>query len=224
MYRFRSRPALLVLVVAVSSLMFASVAAAEDSTPYPAPSQAQPPAQDPAQLASGRDLIKNGSFETGDFTSWKTTNMPVPLIPWNVNTVVPGGIGPVPDGTYLAQNGFDGTGPGSYVISQKVKIPAIGKWRLTWRDSFIYSLGPAAEPRSQYVEIRTPKGKLLKRVYKYSTPPGPSTATVDWKKHSASLAKFGGTRVLVSFRQYVPQDHTGPGYFQLDDIRITKKG
>ena len=223
MYRFRSHPALLMLVVAVSSLTFVSSAVAEDSTPA-VPSLVQPPAQDPAQLAAGRNLVRNGSFETGDFTSWKTTDMPTPLMAWNVNTVLPPGIGPVPDGTYFARNGFDGGGPGSYVIWQKVRIPARGKWRLTWRDSFVVNLAPGAEPRSQYVEILTPKGKLLKRVYKYSTPPGPLAVTIDWEKHVASLAKFGGTRVLVSFRQYVPQAFTGPGMFQLDDIRIAKKG
>ena len=68
MYGFRSRSAFLVLVVVLSSMVFVSAAVAEDSTPYAAPSLAQPPAQNPAQLAGGRDLIKNGSFETGDFS------------------------------------------------------------------------------------------------------------------------------------------------------------
>lgn len=165
------------------------------------------------------NLIQNGGFETGGFDGWATKNMANPLQPW--------WIAPGFEGTYAAENGFDGGGPDDYVISQDVSIPDKGSWVLSWSDAASWAVAglgcygtAVGASRWQYVEIRRPgTDALLETVYDFEAAYPDGFAY--WTTHSVRLDQFRGKTVRIAFRQYIPECYTGPGYFGLDDVRLT---
>jgi len=97
----------------------------------------------PAAPAAPQQLIVNGSFETGNFTGWGTDDIGIPFVPLDVR-----GAGFTPgyglfataptDGSFVADNGFDGCGPDTIELWQDVSIPAGAEatltfdWRVGW--------------------------------------------------------------------------------------------
>ena len=76
--------------------------------------------------ANAQILMKNGSFETGDFTGWTVVQEPGGSGNWfvysgNATTVNADPILPPPDGTFAAVTEGD---PGSQVLFQDIDIPA----------------------------------------------------------------------------------------------------
>ncbi len=169
-------------------------------------------------LAGPTNLIVNGDFETGDFTGWSaTTTLASPLCDWSVSNCGWFFAPLAPDGgSYFADNGFDGSGPGTYTLSQTVSIPP-GTALLGWEDYLGASYSGAA--RTNDVQILDASGTTtLATVYSYSAPTG-STDT-GWVQHSVDLSAFAGQTVTVAFVQTIPENFTGPAEYHVDNIQL----
>ncbi|MCG8466206.1 MAG: choice-of-anchor D domain-containing protein [Xanthomonadales bacterium] len=171
----------------------------------------------------------NCGFETGDFTDWATTDLTMPFGPLAVLMMGPpppppppppprgGGGGTIipTQGSYAAFSGFDGNGPGIIEIAQDVSFPN-GTTAVTFDYSANVSLF-AGMPREFRVEIQPSGGgaamatQSILVVNPGNVDTGPLSETVD-------VAAFAGQDVRVAFVLDVPENFTGPGFFQLDNI------
>lgn len=169
----------------------------------------------------------NGSFETGDFRGWITHDLTNPFVPLTVR-----GAGYSPgfglfssaptDGQYAATTGFDGIDPGHITLAQEIVIgPGTSTISFDYRAGWdMKDFSGSSAARLFDVEILTVGGAsvLLDQNFITAQPgteyldTGPLTGSVD-------VSKFAGT-VRVQFDWYVPQDHTGPAFSQLDNIQL----
>jgi hypothetical protein len=184
-----------------------------------------------ASPASGAELLTNGSFETGTFSGWTTTDLANPLTPWTVATSGAGYFRSASpqDGTYDALNGFDGAGPGHITLSQTVTIPSGGTATLTWKDRVQYALFSGAAARTLEAKVVDPiSNAVLATPYSLSTGPGDGTCCsippghdLGWQSHSADLSAFVGKTVKVVFDETIPEEFSGPGQVEFDAISLT---
>jgi M6 family metalloprotease-like protein/uncharacterized repeat protein (TIGR01451 family) len=172
--------------------------------------------------------IGNCSFELG-FTGWITQDMSTPFFPLQV-----AGAGMSPgfglfsseptDGNSAVLHGFDGDGPGWIRIAQDIDLPTsaaslVFDYRAAW-DLVNYSF-PGAGDRLFEVNIEPPGGGaplqttsvLTATVSTVITDTANLTGIVD-------LSSFAGSPVRVAFDWYIPDDFTGPGFFQLDNVLV----
>jgi len=173
--------------------------------------------------------VVNGSFETGNFTGWTTVTTNTPFVPW---TVSPAGVGPgfgmLPtqpqDGTFVAWNGFDGSGPMQYLMFQDLAIPTGTSTAFNWKERIQWNFFTAgAQARTYFVEVLNPvTGGVLATLYSFSTGSTPVNVpqNTGWQSHSADLTAFGGSTIRVQFREVIPQANTGPGQIEFDAIGL----
>ncbi len=171
--------------------------------------------------------ITNCSFETGDFSGWGTVDMTVPLYPLEVNTAgVNIGFGfftsAPTQGSFAALHGFDGDGPGTIQIYQDLTLPpGTGDMEFDYRGAWELVTFGATQDRTFTVEVEPSGGGgalqsdliLTAEAGTFVADTGPSSATVD-------LSGFAGDDVRISFEWFVPENLTGPGFFQLDNILV----
>jgi hypothetical protein len=173
-------------------------------------------------------LITNCSFETGDFTGWVTQDMAAPFFP-----LIVGGSGLSPgfgfflsaptDGAFAALHGFDGGGPDTIEIAQDVFIPISATqimfdYRAAW-DLVNFCAG--CLDRTFTVEIEPAGGGaplqsdliLTAAANTVNLDTGDLTGTVD-------VSAFANQTVRISFQWDVPENFTGPAFFQLDDVTL----
>ena len=182
--------------------------------------------------------ITNGSFETGDFTGWISTDIGFPFDPQVVasagtTTQFNGFLGPnvgIPtDGDFAVSNGFDGGGPDVILLSQDIGVINAG-------DALMFDY------RAGWDLIGFASGTLLDRFFNVLIEPagggasifdttiltaeigtdtsgtpnsdtGPLTALID-------LTAFAGTDARLTFQWVIPEDFTGPANAQLDNVKI----
>ena len=177
------------------------------------------------------DVIRNGSFETGDFTDWTTVTTGAPFRPWAVSGAGAGnGFGFDPtspqDGSFVAWNGFDGGGPMEFQLFQDVTIPSGATAQLDWMDRIQWNFqlgGTATLPRLYDVEVRDPNtNAILTTLHSFSTGTQSENPTGDttWLTHTADLSAFAGQTVRIFFNETIPQRATGPAQFEVDAIRL----
>jgi len=193
------------------------------------------------QHSAGATIV-NGSFETGDFAGWVTSDIALPFEPL---AVLPGGtitgfdgfLGPntvIPtDGVFAANHGFDGDGagaPGLISISQDVGIAAVGDvltfdYRAGW--DLISFAPPGSGDRVFDVVIEAAGGGgavfgvFTQLIAPASTDAfgGPDSDTGPLPR-IVDLSVFAGTDIRVSFVWTVPDPFTGPANAQLDNVAI----
>lgn len=173
-------------------------------------------------------LINNGSFETGDFTGWTTQDLSIPFFP---QQVVGSGVSPgfgffsssPTDGQFAAVNGFDGNGPGTISLSQDITVTSqstiLFDYRAAWN---MLNFGGSTINRIFDVNIETAGGGANLANFSILTATA-GTAVLDTTDllGSIDLSSFIGQTVSLNFDWYVPQNFTGPAFFQLDNIRST---
>jgi hypothetical protein len=175
--------------------------------------------------------VENGSFETGDFSGWETTDLSLPL---NTLEVVPlgavgyFGIGTQPtEGDFSAFHGFDGNGPGDISIAQDLVVPAtaplllldyLAIWDMidiasnaTLDRTFRVSIGPEGGG-AELASIEVLRAEALTK----SLGTERVTAAVD-------LSDFAGDAVRLGLIWTVPEDYTGPAHFDFDNLRLVGK-
>jgi uncharacterized repeat protein (TIGR03803 family) len=172
--------------------------------------------------------LQNGSFETGGFSNWIATDIAGPFVPLQVRT---NGYSPgyglfsntATDGVYSATCGFDGSGPGVIQIAQDISISASAPYlafdyRVGW-DMLDY--GGSAQARTFTVTVQpSGGGSTLLTSVQLTAQPGTKNLDTGVLSGTVNLSAYAGTNIRICFNVNVPQAFTGPGYFELDNVRL----
>lgn len=186
-------------------------------------------------FSAGRagELMVNGSFETGNFTGWTTTNATNPFLNWSVSGSGAGGtFVPVPvatqpmDGTKVAWQGIASNAGSSFSMFQQVAIPA-GTAQLRWRDRFQDNLitfcGHSGEPLcgtvTYRVDITNVSNVVLQSLYNVTAPANAATDT-GWHIHFANISAFAGQTIRVRFMTTPTVTWDGPGQLEVDAVSL----
>ncbi len=174
--------------------------------------------------------VVNGSFESASFAGWVTQDLAIPFFPLQV-----GGAGisssfgffvsAPTDGAFAALHGFDGSGPGTIRIGQDVTVTGDGTliefdYRAAW-DLVNFCFG--CQDRIFDVNVEVAGGGANLASFNVLTATagtleldtGDLTGVVD-------LGAFVGQTIRLSFDFFVPQNFTGPAFFQLDHVRVAR--
>lgn len=177
-------------------------------------------------------LVTNGGFETGDFTSWTAvsnggsdgcgSNL------WVVNNTGTHGCSNIGNivaapisGTYAAFNTFDGDIV-NYTLSQQITVPgSITAATLSFMNEF--NMGYSGDLRTFNVGFYDEAGTtLLGNVF--TQQPG-TNAKQAWTQQTvdvkALLTSHAGNTLTLRFTQIIPQSFTGPAGFGLDNVSLT---
>jgi PKD repeat protein len=188
--------------------------------------------------------IINGSFETGDFSGWIVSDLADPYWPLSV---VGSGVRTWPpffttvptDGALVALTGFDGCPGGSAPGPTKnVSIPSPSENISLAQD---VSITPCTallmfDYRAAWDLI--PFGSALDRHFRVEVQPvGGGTTLQSWtiltaqagtnvndtgnKAGSVDLSAYVNQDVRIVFAWDIPECYTGPGQFQLDNVRLS---
>jgi hypothetical protein len=180
------------------------------------------------------ELMVNGSFESGSFTGWTTTNASNPFILWNISgSGAGGGFTPVPvvtqpqDGTKVAWQGVACNAGSSFILSQDVALPAATTAQLRWRDRFQDNLsefcGGSGEPVCgtviYRVDVLTTGNVLLQNLRLVTALPNSNTDT-GWHIYIANLSAFAGQTVRIRFMTTPTVTWDGPGQLEVDAVSL----
>ena len=204
------------------------------ATPTPTPS-VTPTATATPELPDPVCVFVNWGFESGNFSGWTnvTGNVSGPnfseLTPWNVTTGGDGffGDGYPLEGTFFAQNGFDGSAGLFYDIYQEVAIPATANTAvLFWHDRIQWDLvfeGNPMLPRTYNVTLQPSGGGVpLATLFNMSLHPYTWSSPANYSRHGVDLLSvapgINGTTVRVNWHEFIPEDYTGPAQFDLDFV------
>ncbi len=175
------------------------------------------------------DTCVNCGFELADFTGWTTQDLSMPFLPLSVDG---GGtdagfgffVSAPSEGSWTALHGFDGDGPGTIELGQDITIAAVPAATLHFDYRAAWEMSPwgASIDRTFTVNIEPPGGgaplssQLILTAQAgtddYDT--GPISGQVD-------LSAYTGQQIRINFVWWVPEDATGPAFFQLDNIHVT---
>lgn len=173
--------------------------------------------------------VVNGGFETGDFTGWAAISAAGNLDPWIVASAEDEtwfGTGYPFEGTYYAQNGFDGVAGDYYDLYQEITIPdAASSVALRWSDRLQWDLTHNATSARTYIVTLQQQGggTPLATLYATNLPPM-TTGDTGYVTHTVDLLALSpgiiGKTVRVNFHQTVPESYTGPAQLDLDAVSL----
>lgn len=170
-------------------------------------------------------LITNGSFETGDFTGWTSQDLSGPFFPQQVagSGVTPGfgffSSSPT-DGSFAAINGFDGNGPGTISISQDITVTSASIILFDYRAGWDMLNFPSSTlDRLFDVNVNSLGGTNLANFNILSAAAGTQNLDTGNLLGIVDLSSFIGQTVNVSFDWQIPENFTGPAFFQLDNVQ-----
>ena len=177
-------------------------------------------------------VCPNCGFETGDFTNWTIQDLTSPLFSLRV---VPAGTSTgfffpsaPTEGNFAAFHGFDGDGPGVISVGQDFDLhPGSPSATLTFDYRIAWDLNgpvgnPATQPRTLEVLVEPAGGGIpLQTDVIIIAPPGTENPDSGNLTGSVDLTPFIGQTVFIRFVWVVPEDFTGPGTAQLDNIVFT---
>lgn len=178
--------------------------------------------------AQTTDLIKNGSFETGDFDGWTTVVTGTPFLSWTIGMAGAGAgysMAPTqpPAGRMDVWNGFDGQGPMTFSMYQDVSIPQCSAItpKLSWQDrlQWNFNLGLAKVSKTYSVSLAHPLG-LPVTLYSFSTGTALVLGDSGWQTHSVDVTPLLGMTVRLSFEEAIPEQYTGPGQVEIDAVSL----
>lgn len=169
----------------------------------------------------------NCSFEQGNLSGWMVRdilNASFPIAVRGAGEYFTGFFNSVPtDGAFSVVTGFDGTGPGVITLSQVIDLPAGVTASLTFDYQAAWDMvnyGPSLEDRAFWVIVSTPDGAPLSAEKLLDAPAATEVTDTGVIPGTVNLTPFAGQQVLIEFLWDVPEDHTGPGLFQLDNVQI----
>lgn len=181
---------------------------------------------DPPPTLPGEVACINCSFETGDLTGWVTRDVLEPEYPLSVAGLgATSGYGfftSMPtDGSLALVTGFDGRGPGVISASQILEIPASAKMALKfdYRAAWDLTYG-AMRDRTFSVVISKPDGQPILVDTVLTATANTRRADTGLIPRTVDLGMAAGQKIELEFLWDVPEAHTGPGFFQIDNVRI----
>lgn len=176
-------------------------------------------------------MLANGSFETGDFTGWTVQDLLAPYWPLAVRAA---GEQPWPffvttptDGVFVATTGFDGDGATSgfpISIGQDVAVRGTTA-RLTfdYRAGWDMTFGGTAQRTFQLQIEPAGGGSPLSTTVLVTAVPNETVMDTGNQLGQIDLSPYNGQTVFIRWTWVVPQDFTGPGMFQVDNVRVFRQ-
>ncbi|NEP04363.1 MAG: PEP-CTERM sorting domain-containing protein [Okeania sp. SIO2G4] len=177
---------------------------------------------------SGASAIVNGSFENG-FTGWITEDLTTPFFPLIVD-----GAGETPgfgfftsdptDGSLAALHGFDGNGPGIISIAQDVFISS-SNTELSFDFRGAWDLVNFVPTSARVFDVNIEEvggGSTLLSTNFLMANPGEFVSDTGNLTGSLDLSAFANSSVRINFDWFIPEDFTGPAFFQLDNVQLTQ--
>ena len=172
-------------------------------------------------------LVRNPSFETGDFAGWVHDSAPgtggpgSAALPWRVGVNAAWLIG-AHDGSVSAISGFDGFGPFHHFLYQDVVMP--GAWSggtLTWWDHIVWK--HSGLPRTYSLSIKDTADATLECLFSFATTPDPGWTLHDlgWQQRRAAVGtRYAGQAIRIYLDEYIPEGFTGPAAFGVDEFSL----
>lgn len=175
------------------------------------------------------NVIANCGFESGDLTGWIVADLASPLLPLGVSafgassgfsffTSAP------TEGVFSAVHGFDGAGPGAIELSQDVSLPAgVTTLQFDYRAAWdLLSFATPAQDRQFFVDVEPFGGgsPLLQSTLVLTAPIATVVADTGTLTGMVDIASSAGSAVRLKFRWMVPEEFTGPAFFDLDNITV----
>ena len=172
------------------------------------------------------ELLVNGGFETGTFAGWTaTSNGIAELTPWTVGGAGGGffsNTSPL-SGNFDAYNGFDGDAGLVYELYQDVVIPPNHTATLYTNHRIVYDSLEIFSTLDRIFEIsiRDVDNDVLTTLFSQSiTMNGAPLTDLGWNAQSFDVSAHAGSTVRVHFREFIPENFTGPANIELDDISL----
>ncbi len=174
--------------------------------------------------------ITNCGFESGDFTGWGTEDAGTPFF---AMAVAGGGISPgfglftsaPTEGAFSAQHGFDGdgaTGPVSAIrVWQDLSLPpGSGDLIFDYRGGWDLTFGGVID-RTFRVDIEPIGGGAALQTDTILTAlQGTTVLDTGSLEGLVDVSSHAGSDVRISFEWDIPEDFTGPGFFELDNVLV----
>lgn len=185
-----------------------------------------------ASASAAKNLIANGSFETGDFSGW-TTSSTTGCQGWEVLSSpsstfcfhgkygCPSSISAA-KGSHFADVTWDGAGGSDPMLSQTVVLPRDSKVKLSWSDNTCWNLriAPVTMARVEYVDILNGSGSAILHSYTIQTLRPHTKGHTGWVSRNLALSRYAGKTVQIRFRLTVPESFSGPANFAIDAIAL----
>lgn len=173
--------------------------------------------------------VVNGGFEAGNLSGWSMGTGTGYVDPWLIATVdEPGwsGDGHPFEGTYYAQNAFDGEA-GQYIdLYQEIAVPSwVNSLALQWSERLQWDITHNATKAREYSVTIQPMGGGSALAELYSTTLEPMTSgDTGYMTHTVDLLGLApgivGKTVRINFHQSIPESYTGPAQIDLDAISL----
>jgi hypothetical protein len=180
------------------------------------------------QARSG--FITNGSFETGNFSGWGTQDISPSLMVLAVRgNGISNGFGSfstqATQGVFSASHGFDGGGPAVIRMFQDIGVvdSLTNKLQFDYRAAWdMLHFGGSTIARLFTVNVYQSGGfgTLLGSFLMLTANPGTNVNDTGNLLGTVDLSSLNGQAVRLSFDCNIPEFGTGPGFFQLDNVRL----
>lgn len=190
----------------------------------------------PGCMCSGAEACVQGAcvetcddcgFEAGNLGAWAPQDLNDPFYPLEVASA---GVSSSSDlfgcepteGTKALVHGFDGDGPGTIEVGQDVTLAPVSTLTL----SFDYRAGwdifsATSQDRTFRVEVQPEGGGAPLDTERVLTAmAGTNMPDTGSQQGSVDLSAFAGQTVHLRFVWEVPEDYTGPAFFQLDAVSV----
>ena len=183
-------------------------------------------------VAGGRVLaqVENGSFETGDLTGWTEADIEDPHVDLQVTDEgLSDGLlsleSEPTDGEFSLVTGFDGAGPGLITLAQDIAIPTTSS-QLLLDFSTEWNLVDFAEStmdRTFSIIVSQEGGGDELASFEVLRVPFATVGSLLDVTSALSLKDYAGQTVNVMLAWDVPEDFSGPAFFDLDNLRLAGK-
>jgi hypothetical protein len=111
-----------------------------------------------------------------------------------------------------------------FTLHQDVTLPsgATGA-TLSWKNRLQWNffVGTQIQPRTYEVQLRDPNtDAVLQTLFSFDTGIADGLGDSGWTSHIVDVSSYLGTTVRLWFQESIPEAFTGPGQFELDDVRL----
>lgn len=200
-------------------------------TPYQDPGDRNPPPYSPGFEAHDcndpDNVLGDCGFESGAFGTWTAQDLAAPFFPLGIaGAGLSPGFGlftsaPTEGGMALV-HGFDGAGPGFIRTYQEVIVPSGASLQFDYRAGWDYTFGTPTQSRVFRV-VAEPAGggaALFSQDVFTADIAIPTLLDTGDLHGNVDLSSLTGQNIRLIFEWEIPENFTGPGFFQLDNVLL----